>query len=299
MSKTAVAAALRLTRPAQWPILTIQLMVGMLLAVPVGTPDGVRWWTGLPWWRLVSAWLAWVVLLNGGTLAFNSAYDRDTGPVAYLAQPPPPPTWLARAALGMMILGAGLAWFLVGGFSAVLIGGCVILSVLYSHPVTRWKSRPGLDLLTNMIGYGAGTTWAGLSAVKGGVPDATGWWFGAGFGLLFGSFYPLTQIYQTEADRRRGDRTLTTALGIRPSLGLALGLGLAATAALGQGCATAHRTGSLGLLLLACGLWSGNLVWWWARAGRWRDADHERGMYRALALWAGFDLALAVVWLRG
>ena len=33
----------------------------------------------------------WVVCLNGGTLALNSAFDRDEGDIAYLRQPPTPP----------------------------------------------------------------------------------------------------------------------------------------------------------------------------------------------------------------
>jgi len=294
-----LTAALRLTRPAQWPILTAQLTVGMLLAAPVLGSDWSAWSAQLSWLRLGTAWLAWVVLLNGGTLAFNSAYDKDTGPVAYLACPPPPPAWLARAALGAMMLGSGLGLALVAPQFGLVVGCCTVLSVLYSHPATRWKSRPGLDLVVNVVGYGAGTTLAGLSAVRGGWPTESGWWFAVGFGLLFGSFYPLTQIYQTRADRQRGDRTLTTALGIRPSLVVALGLGLAASAALLQGCHAEGRLGWPGVLVGVMVLWCGHLVWWLAQAGHWTDQDHERGMYRALGLWATVDIALAVVWLRG
>ena len=37
----------------------------------------------------------WVVCLNGGTLALNSAFDRDEGDIAYLRRPPLPPRHLA------------------------------------------------------------------------------------------------------------------------------------------------------------------------------------------------------------
>jgi 4-hydroxybenzoate polyprenyltransferase len=290
--------ACQLTRPAQWPILTAQLALGMFLAAPSGA-DRAVWAAGLDPWRLVSAWLVWVVLLNGSTLAYNSAYDRDTGPVAYLAAPPPPPRWLAGAALAAMISGVLLGLVVVGWFFGGLVGVCVVLSVLYSHPATRWKSRPGLDLVVNMAGYGAGTTLAGLGAAGGSSPTPAGWWLAAGFGLLFGSFYPLTQIYQAEADRQRGDRTLTTTLGVRASLALALVLGTFAGGAWWLGFRAAGHLALAPAAGAALLLWLVHLAWWLRRGSRWTAAAHERGMYRALGLWAVVDAALAIVWLAG
>src|SRR3989475_11847202 len=43
-----------------------------------------------------------------------------------------------------------------------------------------------------------------------------------GFCPLFAGLYPLTQLYQMEEDRRRGDRTLALLLGLRASLGVAI-----------------------------------------------------------------------------
>jgi len=300
--RTDASSALKLTRPAQWPILSAQLAVGILLAVPVLRPDG-GFGDRLAFspWILAAAWAAWVPLLNGGTLAFNSAYDRDTGPVAYLRNPPPPPAWLAAFGLAAMIGGALLGGLSVGlGFGLITLV-CVLLSVLYSHPAVRLKARPGLDLLTNMIGYGAGTTVAGIlagrAALDSGAPPAGGFglWFGVGFGLLFGSFYPLTQIYQIRADRGRGDRTLATALGVRRSLVVALLLGLAAGGAFWVGL-DVRPTAPRWPLIAALGLWIGHLVLWLNGAAGFTDARHERGMYIALALWAVTDLAILGCW---
>jgi len=280
--------ALRLTRPGQWPILSAQLAVGVILSRPSGADAPAI----LP---LVAAWLGWVVLLNGGTLAFNSAYDRDTGPVAYLRRPPRPPGGLAQWSLARMLTGALVGWVGVDPRFGAITLVCVGLSVLYSHPATRWKSRPGLDLLVNMLGYGAGTTLAGLLA-----GFAAGWGDNlgnlrlvGGFALLFGSFYPLTQIYQCAEDRARGDRTLATALGQRGSLALALLLGLGAAGLLltmPQLEATADRL----VLIAALTGWLLHLVFWWSQAPGWPDARHERGMYHALVLWSLVDLALVV-----
>ena len=131
-----------------------------------------------------------MVLLNGGTLAYNSAYDRDTGPVAYLPTPPVPPRGLATGALALMGCGAVVGGALVGPRFGQVTAACVVLSVLYSHPRPRWKARPGLDLLVNMAGYGAGTTIAGLlagRAASGAAAAAGAPWLVAGFAALFGS----------------------------------------------------------------------------------------------------------------
>ena len=72
-------------RPAEWPVVAAHTAVGYLLAVGL---SGV-----LAGEHLGSALLGlvlWVVFLNGGTLALNSAFDRDEGDIAYLRRPPAP-----------------------------------------------------------------------------------------------------------------------------------------------------------------------------------------------------------------
>ncbi len=286
-------------RPRQWPILTCQLAVGVLAAPAAAA--GVRAGRGPDAAVLAAAWAAWVVALNGGTLAFNSAYDRDTDSVAYLRRPPPPPAGLARRALLLMAGGVLLGAAVAPGFAGVT-AVCLLLSVLYSHPAVRLKGVAGADLAVNMLGYGAGTTLAGCFAGQAAwgaapaPPDGATWRLAAGFGLLFGSFYPLTQIYQIAPDRRRGDRTLAVRLGPRRALLLALALGAAATpgflgaAARWAGADASGRPAPW--LALGLALWLIHLVAWLARAERLSAPQQEAGMYRALALWALVDAAV-------
>lgn len=297
-----LVAAGRLARPRQWPILSAQFAVGVALALPPGTAAAESLGILVPW-PLLAGWLAWVVLLNGGTLAYNSAWDRDTEAVAYLRRPPPPPRWLATASLLAMAAGVLLGFAAVGTRFGLVTGACLALSVAYSHPRPRWKGRPGLDLLTNMLGYGAGTTAAGLltgqaalpPAVPGpGLPAAV---LCAAFAFLFGSFYPLTQIYQIAADRARGDRTLSTRLGAGRALSLALGLGLGALVAMQAALAGGGRGQARGLPAIALFLWLVHLWRWRARVETMDSAAHELGMYRALALWALVDVTLVMAWL--
>jgi hypothetical protein len=135
-------------RPRQWPILTVQLAVSMLLApacVAAWRAGGAQPLEPAAWRSLLASWLAWVVCLNGGTLAYNSAYDRDVQDIAYLRAPPPPLPGLAPLALALMILGTALAFSVAFAFGAVT-GSCLLLSVAYSHPACRWKGVAALDL---------------------------------------------------------------------------------------------------------------------------------------------------------
>lgn len=289
---TAPLAFLRLTRPRQWPILSVQLAVGVLAAPAAAALVHAGPWpdAGL----LARAWLAWVVCLNGGTLAYNSAWDRDTTPVAYLADPPEPPPGTAAWALALMLAGVPLGWSVSPLFGSV-VAGCVALSVGYSHPRTRWKGVPGLDLLINVAGYGFGTTLAGLvagAAAAGApaAPDAAGWWLAAGFGLLFGSFYPMTQIYQMEADRARGDVTLALRLGVGRALAAAWALGLAATVCLLRWTALAQVPPAAPASAL--GLWLAGTAAWGLARGRLGERGHARAMDAALVVWAMVDLAV-------
>ena len=292
-------------RPRQWPILTCQFAVGFLCAPAVAAAFGK-----LPqespeafiWIELVIAWIAWVVCLNGGTLAFNSAYDRDEDDIAYLARPPQPPQHLALFSFLLMLTGAGLAFLVTPAFGLVTLG-CVLMSIIYSHPVIRCKSIPGCDLVINMIGYGSGTTISGImvgQVVLGSlyvIPDQTGWLLIAGFGLLFGSFYPLTQIYQVDTDRKRGDMTLAVALGIGKSLALAIVLGITAAIFLLGAARQWNDPSAIGPILPLIGAmigWIVMLAVWYHKADGMDTVAHEKGMYLALTIWAVIDGAVLI-----
>ncbi len=319
-------AAGRLMRPDQWTILTLHFMVPVMMMAPAAQGGGC-WLNPASGAVLLTGWLVWVVFLNGGTLAFNSAWDRDTGPVAYLSDPPPPPAWLMIASSVFMVLGAGLATLVVGPALGVLVAACVLLSVLYSAPPVRLKARPGLDLVVNMLGYGAGSTLAGLLTARAayfghpGACAAGGWKTVAwpalqgslsdqfagvlaggglgvvlGFGFLFGSLYPLTQLYQMEDDRARGDRTLVTALGARPALALSLVLAVGAAGAMLHGLQVRGAGWAMAFPVLALAGWILHVMNWWRREPQLAGEEREKGMYRALNLWAAVDAALLLGW---
>ena len=281
-------------RPAEWPIMAAHTALGYLLATGLAGAGNPTWLgPGLLGIAL------WVVCLNGGTLALNSAYDRDEGDIAYLRNPPPPPRHLAGFSLALMGLGQLLALALPARFAAAY-AVCFLLSVLYSVPPVRLKAVAGADWLINMWGFGTLTPYAGWAAT--GLPlDQSRTLVLLAFCPLFAALYPLTQLYQLEDDLRRGDRTLAVALGTRRSLDVALGATALAFAIFAL--AGARAGWGIGadlwrwlLLGVALAAWVGLLLPWRARQARLAPADHQRGMYLALGAWAVTDAAVLLAW---
>jgi 4-hydroxybenzoate polyprenyltransferase len=267
-------------RPLEWPIMTAHFLLGAFLAAGLD----------LPWGRLVFGWFIFVVLMNGGTLALNSAFDRDEGDVGYLKSPPEVPKYLAQVSAVMLVAAFPLGYLLPNVF-AWATAACVLMSVLYSVPPARLKSRAGWDILINMLGYGLLTPLAGWGLT--GKPLTPWFWqMCIGFGFLFGALYPATQIYQVEEDGSRGDRTFVLALGVPGSLWAALALSIAAHltfmwAAMGRGVMQ-----QVFLLILSQFAWSYVLAQW---ATKWRvlsKTEHEKRMYWLLYCWALLEAAL-------
>src|ERR687884_96016 len=161
------------------------------------------------------AFVAFHVFLYSGATAFNSYYDRDSGPVGGIERPPPVPASLLPLALFMQGIGWALAalvnlpfWLAYGAF--------VGLSTTYSHPRTRLKAHTLTSLLVVGSGQGVLAFVAAWAATRGEVASA--WSLDGVLGAtaamaLILALYPLTQLYQIEEDAARGDRTLAVAWG--------------------------------------------------------------------------------------
>lgn len=268
-------------RPLEWPIMTAHFLLGTLLA---------SGWT-LRARPTMLGWFVFVALLNGGTLAINSAFDKDEGDIGYLKAPPKPPEHLLAFSSAMLAASAVFGFLLPRPFALINLA-CVAMSILYSVPPVRLKARAGWDLLINCLGFGLLTPLAGW-ALTGRPFDAGILRAAWGFAFLFASLYPMTQIYQVAEDTRRGDRTLVIRMGVGRSLALALTAALVAhlffaTAVMALG----RHPWPLGLSLAA---WLAVLLPWMARWRTWSDKRHETGMYLGLGAWAVTDLSLLVL----
>ena len=274
-------------RPLEWPIMSAHFLLGTLMAC--GWP--------LPLRPALLGWLVFVLLMNGGTLAINSAFDQDEGDIGYLKAPPKPPPYLLHVSAAMLAAALGLGFLLPPAF-AWSNTACVLMSVLYSVPPVRLKARAGWDLAINMVGFGALTPLAGWGLSGRPVPV---WFIGvaAGFALLFGALYPATQIYQIEEDRGRGDRTLVIRLGEGASLWGAVVLAVLAHGCFAWSLSLFGRQHLLPWLAPSFLGWLAVLGSWSLRWKRMNPRQHEAGMYWALAAWAVTDLSLLLLFWPG
>ncbi len=263
-------------------------LLGYVLAVGVrGAGSGEQLGNAL------LALVIWVVFLNGGTLAVNSVFDRDEGDIGYLNAPPPLPRYLLPFSVALLVGGQLLALMLPAGFQ-IAYAICFMLSILYSVPPFRFKAVAGVDWVINMWGFGTLTPYAAWAA--------TGRPLDLGHGLvllafcpLFAALYPLTQLYQFDEDRRRGDRTLALILGMRASLIVAVACALIAFGLFAWALSVLNVGGKALALVLPLVTWLAVLLPWLGTYSEWTPRQHQRGMYRALAAWALTDLGVLYV----
>jgi 1,4-dihydroxy-2-naphthoate octaprenyltransferase len=178
-------------------------------------------------WQTFAAFISLHLFLYPAATAFNSAYDKDEGPIGGLEAPPPVPPGLLRFSLALGAAGALFAIPAGGGF-LILYALAAGWTAAYSHPATRWKAGPLSSTLAIALGQGAVGFAAGWAAA---VPldfaDPLLLAGAASAALTAVGLYPVTQVFQVEEDRARGDRTLAVTLGPAGALGLGAGLLLA------------------------------------------------------------------------
>jgi 4-hydroxybenzoate polyprenyltransferase len=170
--------------------------------------------------RLVLGFVSFHFFLYTGITAFNSAYDRDEGPVGGMRVPPPVPDHLLQFSLAVQGAGLLMAWT-VGPVFTLLYATVALLAAGYSHPAIRWKRQPYASALIVLAGQGGGGFLGGWLAAGGTLSGMAG--PHGILGILSASLttlglYPLTQVYQISEDRSRGDRTLAVHLGMEGAL---------------------------------------------------------------------------------
>lgn len=169
---------------------------------------------GISWYKAIAGLLLVHLLLYPASNGYNSYMDRDEGSIGGVEHPLPVDRQLYYVTLLMDAAGLLLALLLDPRFG-ILYGCYVIFSRLYSYRGIRLKQYPIIGYLTVALNQGAlvfaaiyllatGTDFVQLPLE--GLVVST---------LLIGAFYPITQIYQHEQDRKDGVRTMSMLLGIR------------------------------------------------------------------------------------
>ena len=154
------------------------------------------------------------ILIYPSSNGFNSYMDRDEGSIGGVKSPLPPSRQLLYVSLLMdglsLILGFSISvYFALAAFIYIMA------SRAYSARSVRLKKYPVTGFLTVVVCQGALVFFMvyhgshpklSLHVPTLGMISAS---------LLIGGFYPLTQIYQHEADDRDGVRTISALLGLR------------------------------------------------------------------------------------
>jgi hypothetical protein len=201
------------TRPRSIPVTLAMALTGWFAA-----PAHARVVADLAFLAIVYSSLLW-----GGTNAFNSAEDLDTGPVNLMPYPPPRPPYLG--AFGLALMCAAIAAAALRGTTAILlVAAAVALSLYYSWrgaPWRRGKDVAGVDNLINALGCGLGSF--ALGWVTTGAPlSTTPIYLGLTWTVcLFGGM-PTAQIFQLQPGERATSWTSLLGAGRTLRLGAVL-----------------------------------------------------------------------------
>ena len=152
------------------------------------------------------------VLLYPASNGYNSYMDRDEASIGGIEKPMQPTRQLFLVTIVMDVLAACLSFMISKWFAAAFIF-YIICSRLYSYRGIRLKRFPVIGYLTVILNQGALTFFMvyhgadknlTLHVPVEGLIAAS---------FLIGGFYPITQVYQHEADRRDGVQTISMLLG--------------------------------------------------------------------------------------
>ncbi len=167
---------------------------------------------GMDWSSFLGQFANVHLLLFGGATAYNSYWDKDTGPVGGLRNPPSMCRWMWLASMVLQYAGLIIALLLSVSF-AVIYTVSMGLFWLYSSPHFRWKGTPLSSLLA--IGISTGTNSLLLGYLAAGNAGIRGdvWTAALGVALIILSLYPVSQLFQLDEDLERGDQTFAITFG--------------------------------------------------------------------------------------
>lgn len=166
------------------------------------------------WGRAFLIFFILHILVYPASNAYNSYMDRDEGSIGGIKNPLQPTRQLFYMSLILDGIAIALSVF-ISYFFAIGIFLYIMASRVYSYRGIRLKKYPFGGYLTVVVFQGAVTYWLvyhgshpllTLNVPVSGMIASS---------LLIGGFYPLTQIYQHEADRNDGVVSISSFLGYK------------------------------------------------------------------------------------
>lgn len=169
---------------------------------------------GVHGWHAIFIFFLLHLLIYPSSNGYNSYMDRDEQSIGGIKNPMLPTKQLFWTSVIMDIVSVALSFIISIWFVAGVIG-YILASRAYSYRGIRLKQYPVVGYLTVIIFQGAVTfflVYHGCSVDKSLEAPVLGMIVSS---LLIGGFYPLTQIYQHEADKADKVTTLSYLLGYK------------------------------------------------------------------------------------
>lgn len=168
------------------------------------------------WVDTIISFMILHVLVFPSSNGYNSYQDRDEGSIGGLKYPPKVTVNLYYTTLFMDILALS-AGLMVSVYFSLMVLVFIVMSRAYSYRQIRLKKYPVIGFFTVFVFQGAfvylmsatainGANWVGLFSENSIICMVVS-------SLFIGSIYPLTQIYQHEADKNDGVISISYKLG--------------------------------------------------------------------------------------
>jgi len=166
--------------------------------------------------RLILIVFIWHIFVFPASNGYNSYNDRDFGPIGGLATPPQPTKNLIYT-VNIMDVSSILLSLFVNYYFAFFVTVYIVISRLYSNRTIRLKKYPAVGFLVVFIFQGAWVFSADLIAFSSLhlLLNKSVLFSAIATSFFIGTIYPLTQIYQHNADRNDGVTTLSMVLGVK------------------------------------------------------------------------------------
>ena len=167
-------------------------------------------------YQLILVLAIWHLLIFPASNGYNSYNDRDEGSIGGLASPPKPTRSLLQVA-NLFDMTAILLSSLVNMSFTFFVVLYILASRLYSKREIRLKQYPIIGFLIVFIFQGLWVFCANIFALSSTAlfSNTSVIYSAIASSFFIGTIYPITQIYQHDADRKDGVTTLSMILGKR------------------------------------------------------------------------------------
>lgn len=215
-------------------------------------------------------------LIYPASNGYNSYMDRDTESIGLLRKPPPPEKGLFYLTIVLDGIAVLLSFF-IGWVFTVCILANIAASRAYSYRGIRLKKLPLTGFLTVIVFQGAITYFMVFTGAASAAGPGLPWQGMLASSLLFGSLYPLTQIYQHRQDLEDDVVTISYRLGFMGTFMFSAAMYVLAEAVLFFHFAGRGQDGHFWLLQLFFLPVALYFLYWWRLV--WREQEHASYRY--------------------